>query len=172
MGLLEEEWSGAGIADMVWSDEEDDHPKQEERGTGEQEEDEHPKQPELKERSEEEESEGPASHHHHADHQQELDYFEEVKEEEEDPATESSNQLLNNFGPLEIGILENGRWDYFRNHIHKTTKETQTHRSKHIEATLVSIVFSVRCKFGFPTRVLHIERKEGILDLKINFTGQ
>ena len=51
-------------------------------------------------------------------------------------------------------------------------QQTQTHGSKHIEATLVSIVFSVRCKFGFPTRVLHIERKEGILDLKINFTGQ
>ena len=67
MGLLEEEWSGAGTADM----------------------------------SEEEEGDGG----HHPELQELL---QEVKEED-DPVPVSSNELLNNFGPLEIKVLENGR---------------------------------------------------------------
>ena len=75
MGLLEEEWSGAGIADMVWSE------------------------------KEEEEVGGQPLHHLHQDDQQLL---QEVKGGD-NPALASSNDLLKNFGPLRIGVLENGR---------------------------------------------------------------
>ena len=75
MGLLEEEWSGAGIADMVWNE------------------------------KEEEEVGGQPLHHLHQDDQQLL---QEVKGGD-DPALASSNDLLKNFGPLRIGVLENGR---------------------------------------------------------------
>ena len=73
MGLLEEEWSGAGIADMVWSKEEG------------------------------EESGGQPLHHHH---HQEL--VKEVKGDVNQRLV-STNELLENFGPLRIGVLENGR---------------------------------------------------------------
>ena len=75
MGLIEEEWSGTGIADMVWSE------------------------------KEEEEVGDRALNIHQQDDQQPL---QEVKEDG-DPALGSSNDLLKNFGPLRIGVIENGR---------------------------------------------------------------
>ena len=105
MGLLEEEWSGAGIADMVWSKEEG------------------------------EESGGQPLHHHH---HQEL--VKEVKGDN-NSALVSSNDLLNNFGPLRIGVLENGRWDYF----YKTTSSNELKIKLFI---LVSIFFRPGASLG------------------------